>query len=217
MYVNEDGTGKLILGAVDKAKIGNGGKLTYFENLQYKYFDSSVVKMDTKSKFHLYRPFINIDYILTDGLNNYKAKQKQNIVYDAIIESTTRTIYGPKAYVASVAKNYGLTNYNNQYFMNCTTTGKPLEIVFSQGLNISIPWEDLKFKNLDPSTNKKQNRDCVFALNYKKNQDYFVLGQTFLNNVYFYSDIENNRYGIAPVHRVSDTVFEIQTVALSSA
>lgn len=209
IWVNDNGVGQIIFGGIDKGKIASKG-LTFFENLQYKFFTSSL--MSGSGKFKLYRPYISLDYVLLDGLTNYKAKTKLYQVYDAVIESTERGIYGPRAIIKSFAKKYGLKNENNRYYINCTRKGQPLFLSFANKLNISVPWEDLIFKNLDPTTNKKTNQDCVWGLNYKNNQDYWVLGQTFMNNIYFYSDLVNQRYGIAPVNRTGDSLIEIQSV-----
>lgn len=207
MYVGEDGTGKLILGGIDEAKID--GNLTYFKDLETKEFVSSLVKGNKKSNVKIYRPSINITGVKLGEVDSWK---KQKLSYDAVIESTERFITAPKKFVTTVVskykKKYELKNADLRYYMNCTlandnTEQPPLELEFSEGLKVSIPFSSLVFKNLNPATNTKKNRDCVFALNYKNNQDYFVLGQTFLNNVYFHSDLERNQYAIGKMKQSS--------------
>lgn len=202
MYIDSNGAGKLILGGIDKSRMKS--EMVYFKNVTAKYFLSSLVKMDSKSKFKLYRPSFNVTYIEIANLTNYKKSLEGLLSYDAVIESTDRFIYGPKSIIKSIASYYKLKSADNRYYINCSQTGSPLTITMNSKFNVTIPWEELLLKNLNPLTNTKKNQNCEFALNYKNTQEYFSLGQTFLNNIYFYSDLENNIFGMAEVDRSQD-------------
>jgi len=129
--------------------------------------------------------------------------KKATTVTNAIVDSGTSLIVGPKADVAAVAKQMGATEVvSGEYSVDCKATLPDMEVTLG-GVTLTVPGEDLKIK----VCRFVVICECLLGIaGMDIGQPLWIMGDVLMRDFYTMFDIAGERVGFSEVSHSNATV-----------